>query len=148
MCCACASCVRRCEQVQCDGSARGTPASPVLHGSQRRSPGAVALSQPWPLSACNTALCSPALCLCELAQPWRASALKALSCRNLVLLCFCWVVGWLGLQTPMTGVVVDAGHSGVSVVPVVEGCVLPGGTQSLPVGGAHLTALVHHPSWK
>lgn len=49
-----------------------------------------------------------------------------------------------GAQTPLTGVVVDAGHSGVSVVPVVEGYVMPGGAQRLSVGGAHLTALVHH----
>lgn len=47
-------------------------------------------------------------------------------------------------QTPMTGVVVDAGESSTSVVPVVEGYIIPGCARSIPVGGSHITTLLQH----
>ena len=48
---------------------------------------------------------------------------------------------WEGRFSP-TGVVVDAGHCGVSVVPVVDGYVVASGARRVPCGGAAVTALI------
>ena len=47
----------------------------------------------------------------------------------------------LGGEGAPTGVVVDAGETGVSVVPVVDGYVVGGGVRRSPVGGAAVTGI-------